>query len=66
MLNLTSFVIDIVQVAPIIIFVAVEFPNNGCLLLNHDEPVASRTNYNTSNDVLALIADPDYAAWFKV
>lgn len=37
----------------------------GCMLLSHDEPVASRSNYNTTDDVLSLIANAQYAPWFK-
>ncbi|PRP76268.1 hypothetical protein PROFUN_07790 [Planoprotostelium fungivorum] len=36
----------------------------GCILLTHNDPIVSRTNYNTSNNVLELISDPEYRHWF--
>lgn len=33
--------------------------SNGCFLLSHDEPVPTRTNYNSTEDVLKLLKLPD-------
>jgi hypothetical protein len=40
--------------------------STGCLVLNHDTVGgSSRTNMNTTDDVLTLIADPSRAAFFR-
>jgi len=37
----------------------------GCFLLNHDTPTPHRSApYNTSDDVLAMLADSSFAPWF--
>jgi hypothetical protein len=38
--------------------------HRGCFLLSHDDPVATRTNYNTSADFVALLADPALNTYF--
>lgn len=40
-------------------------PSRGCFLLSHDRPTATRTNYNTTGDLLALLADDTLARWFR-
>lgn len=40
-------------------------PSGGCLLLNHDAVSTQRTNYNTTDDVLAFISSDASAAWTR-
>eukprot|EP01119_Soliformovum_irregulare_P013412 TRINITY_DN3560_c0_g1_i1.p1 TRINITY_DN3560_c0_g1~~TRINITY_DN3560_c0_g1_i1.p1 ORF type:complete len:643 (+),score=152.06 TRINITY_DN3560_c0_g1_i1:2-1930(+) len=37
----------------------------GCLLLNHDDPIESRTDYFTLNDVLNFISEPSNRHFFQ-
>lgn len=46
--------------------VRVQNYTSGCLLLNHDAPLPIKTNYNTSDDILALLSEPNLIPFFKV